>query len=176
MSDYIAKIVIMGMTGVGKTSLADRLRQGEFSPSPAMHGLTIGSVDLDTNHTCYLWDTPPFWGHAELNRLMTADASLGLYVVDSASSAIGDHLELITLGYLRDGKSSFPIILVRSRVDRYGPPKDLNPHPRVYGFHFEGRNLRNNRRGYTGSQRESHEPDQVGTSPEARATIQGGPG
>ena len=124
----IAKLVLLGDSGVGKTGLGSRLATGEFTEHASTHGQQFWVInelgtELDDGTQCevVLWDLAGQPDYRLVHTLFLDDADVALILVDPADP--GDPLRgaeywLSTLAH-RPG-SRCRRILVGARMDRGG--------------------------------------------------------
>jgi len=112
------KVMLLGASGAGKTSLARRLK---FNAFDAVHKSTIGvelySIDLDTpNGSCVtvLWDTDGHFGDKVFERVFLKGADGALVVSDAAADATIERMRQTTAIF----QEQFPGVPVASLLNK----------------------------------------------------------
>lgn len=127
----IAKVLLLGMSGAGKSALSIRLTRGEFLETDATHGLSIrklGEEDLvprgdSEQRSICLWDLPAVSGFYELQQIFYDQTDLGILMFDPTLAWSGEGIDIDRLKSLLNPYYSpeFPFLLVVGRVDRDHP-------------------------------------------------------
>jgi WD40 repeat protein len=129
-----AKVVLLGETGVGKTSLGHVLRGGQFVPEMSTHGRHVWLFDKTKNEDAlgrteireiYLWDFAGQPGYRLIHQLYLDDVDVALIVFDARNetnpfAGIRYWQRALKLAERMQRRSGVPIrkILVEARVDR----------------------------------------------------------
>lgn len=117
---YLFKVVILGESQVGKTSLIKRLCDGTFSETLRF---TSGVADrrreievMDRKVSLHIWDTAGQEKYRVINRMYYRNASGAIFVFDITSAESFNKIE----DWLKEFKSSVEdgeLILVGNKVD-----------------------------------------------------------
>jgi len=118
--DFVHKIVLLGDSGVGKTSLVQRYVYDSLSPDV---GRTIGAVlhvkKLEVNdgfHKTVIWDLGGQKSFAELREQYCANASAAFFIFDRTRLETLEHIDdWLTALYSSAGK--IPVIAVENKID-----------------------------------------------------------
>ncbi len=118
--DFVHKLVLLGDSGVGKTSLVQRYVYDSLSPDV---GRTIGAVlhvkkiELnDVVHKQVIWDLGGQESFAELREQYCANSSAALFVFDRTRLETFQNIdEWLTALYSSAGK--IPVIAVENKID-----------------------------------------------------------
>jgi small GTP-binding protein len=118
--DFVHKIVLLGDSGVGKTSLVQRYVYDSLSPDV---GRTIGAVlhvkkieFNDVVHKQVIWDLGGQESFAELREQYCANSSAALFVFDRTRLETLQNIdEWLTALYSSAGK--IPVIAVENKID-----------------------------------------------------------
>lgn len=118
--DFVHKIVLLGDSSVGKTSLVQRYVYDSLSPDV---GRTIGAVlhvkkiELDgVVHKQVIWDLGGQESFAELREQYCANSSAALFVFDRTRLETFQNIdEWLTALYSSAGK--IPVIVVENKID-----------------------------------------------------------
>ncbi len=118
--DFVHKIVLLGDSGVGKTSLVQRYVYDSLSPDV---GRTIGAVlhvkkieFNDVVHKQVIWDLGGQESFAELREQYCANSSAALFVFDRTRLETFQNIdEWLTALYSSAGK--IPVIAVENKID-----------------------------------------------------------
>ena len=136
-----AKVVLVGDTGVGKSSLADRLVTGDFVQNPSTHArrtLTLDSDEVEVAagddatrtemHDTILWDLAGQPAYRLVNQLSLDDAAVACVLFDSRSEQTPFEPAEYWAKVLNQTRTRVPLtkILVASRVDVGGLPTGLD--------------------------------------------------
>lgn len=112
------KLMLLGASGVGKTSLARRLKFNAFETA---HKSTVGvelySIDLVTsNGRCVtvLWDTDGHFGDKIFEKVFLKGADGALVVSDSANESTIDHMRNTSAIF----QNRFPDVPVASLLNK----------------------------------------------------------
>ena len=118
--DFIHKIVFLGDSGVGKTSLVQRYVYDSLSPD---FGRTIGAIlhvkMLELNgelHKLVLWDIGGQEGFAQLREQFCSNASGCFFVFDRTRPETLEHIDQ-WLQALRHSADSAVVIAVENKID-----------------------------------------------------------
>ena len=123
----VARVVLVGESGAGKTCLARALMNEPFKPQEATHGMRISTFHAETvvgtdgsvlTREILLWDLAGQTDYQVVNQLFLDQTALGLVVFDPTDD---DPLHGVlgwenSLRRLTDGRCS--TILVAGRIDR----------------------------------------------------------
>jgi len=118
--DFVHKIVLLGDSGVGKTSLVQRYVYDSLSPDV---GRTIGAVlhvkKLEMNgvvHKQVIWDLGGQESFAELREQYCANSSAALFVFDRTRLETFQNIDVwLTALYPSAGK--IPVIAIENKID-----------------------------------------------------------
>ncbi len=118
--DFVHKIVLLGDSGVGKTSLVQRYVYDSLSPDV---GRTIGAVlhvkKLQLNddfHKTVIWDLGGQESFAELREQYCANSSAAFFIFDRTRLETLENIdEWLTALYSSAGK--IPVIAVENKID-----------------------------------------------------------
>ncbi len=118
--DFVHKIVLLGDSGVGKTSLVQRYVYDSLSPDV---GRTIGAVlhvkkieFNDVVHKQVIWDLGGQESFSELREQYCANSSAALFVFDRTRLETFQNIdEWLTALYSSAGK--IPVIAVENKID-----------------------------------------------------------
>lgn len=118
--DFVHKIVLLGDSGVGKTSLVQRYVYDSLSPDV---GRTIGAVlhvkKLEINgvvHKQVIWDLGGQESFTELREQYCANSSAALFVFDRTRLETFQNIdEWLTALYSSAGK--IPVIAIENKID-----------------------------------------------------------
>jgi small GTP-binding protein len=118
--DFIHKIVLLGDSLVGKTSLVQRYVYDSLSPDV---GRTIGAVlhvkkiSLDdVVHKLVIWDLGGQESYAQLREQFSANASAALFVFDRTRLETLQHMDN-WLNSLYSSTGKIPVIVVENKID-----------------------------------------------------------
>lgn len=134
-----AKIVLVGESGVGKSSLAAKLAGGGFTPTESTHGRRVQRLEarpedfaasgVELPHTneraeLFIWDLAGQPGYRVLHQLHLDEVAAAIVLFDPRSEqdpfgAVAYWARALDGGG-RDQR--VPKLLVASRIDRAGPP------------------------------------------------------
>lgn len=118
--DFVHKIVFLGDSGVGKTSLIQRYVYDSLSPD---FGRTIGAVlhvkMLDLNgelHKLVIWDIGGQESFSQLREQFCANASGTFFVFDRTRPETLEHID-DWLNALRNSSANAVVIAVENKID-----------------------------------------------------------
>jgi small GTP-binding protein len=118
--EYILKIVLLGDTGVGKTSLVYRFIENRFSTdfkSTLGVNLLKRTVEVEGNQvTVQIWDLGGQEAYKRLRKLYLDGASGALLVYDVTNTASFDHLTEWFNSFI-ETRSGRPAVLIGNKVD-----------------------------------------------------------
>lgn len=83
-----AKVVLLGESGVGKTTLAHRLVEDRYIRTDSTHGMNVWRLDLpydgekDLAHEVWLWDLAGQMGYREIHQLFLDQTALALLLLN----------------------------------------------------------------------------------------------
>jgi small GTP-binding protein len=143
-----AKIVVVGDTSVGKSSLSMVLVGEPFQPTESTHGRKVWSYDsykaelaqgTEETRELLLWDLAGQPGYRVFHQLHLNEVAVGLVLFDSRSETDPFTGVAYWARALDQATRGFPVvkILVAARVDRGGPPVSrarIQEIQRRYGF------------------------------------------
>jgi small GTP-binding protein len=122
-----AKVVLIGSSGVGKSSLAHRLIADRFVPTYSTHAMQIwrldlpGSKDASVEHEVRLWDLAGQEDYRLIHQLFLDEAALVLLVVDPQRddpfADAGDWLNFLTTRTGQRTSWNTSRLLIFSRID-----------------------------------------------------------
>jgi small GTP-binding protein len=119
-ADFVHKLVFLGDTGVGKTSLVQRYVYDSFAPEI---GRTIGamlhvkSVDLEgAKHKLVIWDLGGQVAFAALRHQYCSQASGAFFVFDRTRLETLEHIE-DWLDSLYSAAGQIPVVAVENKID-----------------------------------------------------------
>jgi GTPase SAR1 family protein len=126
-----AKVVLLGESGVGKTSLAYRLVGDRFAPTYSTHGMNVWRLDLPTpsdptlETDVLLWDFAGQEDYRLIHRLFLDETALALLLIDlqrdDPFAKTGDWLKTLDAGVSSyAAQRRVPRLLVFSRTDMAG--------------------------------------------------------
>src|SRR5581483_8307940 len=132
-----AKVVLLGDSGVGKSTLAARLASDTFEFMESTHGATVRSLPVGTgeilNQTeIILWDLAGQANYNFVHQLFLDDARIAILVVDASDDDFDttlSHWESLLGSHQWDMK-----LLVAARCDRRQNLGHLNKLAGTYGF------------------------------------------
>lgn len=124
-SSVTAKVVLVGRGRVGKTCLAQRLADGEYTEHPSTHGMRFWSLELppdgDTARELVLWDLGGQSEYRLLHQIFLPDTELALVLVDPATEDYDDVREWAAR---LDKAGEMTKLLVGTKVDDDAVPVD----------------------------------------------------
>ena len=115
------KIVFLGASSVGKTSIINWWKVGSFNPNlTSTVGLNYDPFEIDCGNVKYsgqLWDTAGQDNLLEMTRNFLRNSTLGVIVYDVTNSL---SFEVIPkyIDVLRDTEPSVPFIIVGNKIDK----------------------------------------------------------
>ncbi|MBD3405269.1 MAG: GTP-binding protein [Candidatus Lokiarchaeota archaeon] len=118
--DFVHKIVFLGDSGVGKTSLVQRYVYDSLDPQV---GRTIGAilhvktvVFEDETHKLVIWDLAGEQSFSELREQYCANATAAFFVIDTTRP---ETLESVDewLGALFSASGKVPVVMIENKID-----------------------------------------------------------
>jgi WD40 repeat protein len=120
-----AKIVLIGESGAGKTTLAHRLIEDKYVKTDSTHGMNVWRLDLplpkdeDTEREALLWDFAGQEDYRLIHRLFLTETALALLVInpqkDDPFVEAGDWLKGLCATV--SGERNLPKLLIPTRAD-----------------------------------------------------------
>jgi small GTP-binding protein len=123
-----AKVLLVGETGVGKSSLAHRLISGEFALTASTHGAWATQMKLgddsqpasDVQREVWLWDFAGQSDYRLIHQLFFDETALAIFVFNPQSEDPFDGLGQWDRDITRSARRRFQKLLVAGRCDRGG--------------------------------------------------------
>jgi GTPase SAR1 family protein len=122
-----AKVVLIGSTGVGKTTLAHRLVEDRAVRTQSTHGMNIWRLDLPTpkdelEREALLWDLAGQDDYRLIHQLYLHDTALALLLINPQAedpfAEAGDWVKALEMAARAAGDDSeIPKLLIPTRVD-----------------------------------------------------------
>jgi small GTP-binding protein len=128
VSYVAAKVVLLGESAVGKTSLAYRLVGDQYAPTYSTHGMNVWRLDLPLppdftlEREVLLWDLAGQEDYRLIHRLFLEETALALLVINSQKddpfAEAGDWLKALeTTASNQESHRRVPRLLVFSQID-----------------------------------------------------------
>jgi Ras-related protein Rab-1A len=117
------KLILLGDTTVGKTSIANRLHNKQFTPVDTTVGSEFSTLKLDGYHYM-IWDTAGQERYRSLTDLYFKDAHIVLLVFDVSdlkSLAVVEHYKELIDRTLTKG--TYALITIGNKTDLVGQPE-----------------------------------------------------
>ena len=110
------KLVVIGSSEAGKTSLVERLVYNSFTHSESTIGAAFTTLELNPNLKIGIWDTAGQERYNALVPLYFRDASLALIIVDITSRYSLDGAKK-WIEYLRNHHTDLSYVIVATKID-----------------------------------------------------------
>lgn len=105
------KIILIGFTGAGKTSLAKELAYNKAVEDNSGQGLFITRISID-GKDIYLWDLPSLVDYLALERLYSDNTSLGILTIEGGDKAASEEFSLRHYGI-----QNYKILIAKTKID-----------------------------------------------------------
>ncbi|MCK5344534.1 MAG: TIR domain-containing protein [Candidatus Heimdallarchaeota archaeon] len=126
-----AKVLILGDSGVGKTSLLRRFKSRVFSPTESTHGAIVSRIlvpykKLQSDPSQYLkcevelWDLAGQPDYNAANQIFLQEASAAMIVIDEANEDVLESLRFWIKFLQKNSIEVHNKLLVSARIDRGG--------------------------------------------------------